>query len=114
MGLRAVSGVFSSTVGENFRVFSQRCFFLVSPTSVGSGAGSGLSFSSGDLGSWADSGLDPGGNLYVIFILALSTDQSKGDHMWFKGRFEVFLVSSRDPAGSHYRTEEHRRPDVGL
>ena len=46
-------------------------FVLVSPPPGGSGGGSGLSFSSGDRGFWADSGPDPVGNLFLIFILAL-------------------------------------------
>ncbi len=45
--------------------------FLGYPAPGGSGARSGLSFSSGDRGFCADSGPDPGGNLLCIFILAL-------------------------------------------
>ncbi len=44
--------------------------FLVSPPPGGSGGGSGLSFSLGDRGFWADSGPDPGGTLPCISILA--------------------------------------------
>ncbi len=47
------------------------CSCLSSPS--GSGGGSGLSCSSGDRLFWADSDTDPGGNLLLIFILALST-----------------------------------------
>ncbi len=46
-------------------------FVLVSPHPGGSGGESGLLCSKGDRGFWADSGPDPGGNLFVILILAL-------------------------------------------
>ncbi len=48
-------------------------FFVIgSPSPAGSGGGSGLSFSLGDRGFGADSGMDLGGNLLVMFILASS------------------------------------------
>ncbi len=48
------------------------CFVLVSPPPGGSGGGSGLTLSFGNRGFWADSGPDPGGDLFVMFILVLS------------------------------------------
>ncbi len=48
------------------------CFCPWLPSPGGSGGESGLSCPLGNRGFWADSGPDPGENLFVIFMLALS------------------------------------------
>jgi hypothetical protein len=47
-------------------------FVLGPPPPGGPGGGSGLTFSRGNQWFLVDSGPDPGGNVFLIFILALS------------------------------------------
>ncbi len=48
-------------------------FVLGPPIPGGPGGGSGRPFPSGDHVFWADSSPDPGGNIFFILMLALST-----------------------------------------
>ncbi len=53
-------------------------FCLAPPPPGGPGGGSGLSFSLEDRGFWADSGPDPGGNIFLLLIFALSAARKMG------------------------------------
>ncbi len=73
-GLAGLSGLcFGRYLPQSSQLYLRTLFiWLLSPLPRGSGEGSGLTFSQENQRFCADSGADPGGNLLVLSILALS------------------------------------------